>query len=197
LKLPDQIHDCVRSFSQLPGVGPRTATRQVLSILNWSVKERELLAHSIQNLSHIKHCSECGMLSSESLCNVCQDSERVNKKIVCVVENVKDLLAIEDSGEFQGIYHVLGGVLNPLLGIGPDELKIDKFFARVKRLDIAEVILAVNPSLEGDATCSYIKSSIDNSINVERIGFGVPIGGSLEYLDSQTISKALEYRRPM
>jgi recombination protein RecR len=111
------------------------------------------------------------------------------------VENVSDLMAIERSGQFKGLYHILGGVLNPLLGVGPEQLRLDELEEKIKRREIAEIILAVNPSVEGDATCAYIRSLIDESVKVERIGFGVPIGGSLEYLDSMTISKALENRK--
>ena len=113
---------------------------------------------------------------------------------MCVVESINDLMAIERSNEYSGIYHVLGGVLNPLLGIGPEQLGIQKIVDRVEQYEIKTVVLAVNPSVEGDATCSYIKQLLKD-VHVDRIGFGVPIGGSLEYLDPLTISKALENRK--
>jgi recombination protein RecR len=111
------------------------------------------------------------------------------------VENASDLLAIEKSGTFKGVYHILGGVLNPLLGVGPDELKMDQLKEKIIKKEIQEIILAINPSVEGDATCSYLKSILPQTLLVDRIGFGVPIGGSLEYLDPMTITKALENRK--
>jgi recombination protein RecR len=134
------------------------------------------------------------MFSEGDICNICATDSRSSAKVLCVVENINDLMAIEKSNTFTGVYHILGGVLNPLSGIGPDQLKIDKLVERVKKLGVETVILAVNPSVEGDATCSYIKQ-LFGDVNIERIGFGIPIGGSLEYLDPLTISKALENRK--
>ena len=116
---------------------------------------------------------------------------------MCIVESVTDLMAIEKSERYQGVYHILGGVLNPLLGIGPAELKIDKIKARIIESNIKNVILAVNPSVEGDATSSYLREILPEDVQVDRIGFGIPMGGSLEYLDSMTIVKALENRKKM
>ena len=135
------------------------------------------------------------MFADEDLCSICADESRQGSGSLCVVENASDLMAIEKSGNFHGVYHILGGVLNPLLGVGPDELRLDDLAEKIKTKLTQEVILAVNPSVEGDATCSYIKSILADSVQVERIGFGVPIGGSLEYLDPMTITKALENRK--
>ena len=137
------------------------------------------------------------MFSDEDQCSVCLDNSRGLDGTICVVESITDCMAIERSNQFKGKYHVLGGVLNPLMGIGPDELSIDKLVSRVKEDGITSLILAVNPSVEGDATCSYIKQVIPESVAADRIGFGIPMGGSLEYLDSMTITKALENRRKM
>lgn len=135
------------------------------------------------------------MFADEDLCSICSDEDRQANKSLCIIENASDLMAIEKSGNFKGVYHILGGVLNPLLGVGPDELKMDELKSRILEKDIKEVILAINPSVEGDATCSYFKTLLPDSVQVERIGFGVPIGGSLEYLDPMTITKALENRK--
>ncbi len=135
------------------------------------------------------------MFAESNFCAICEDSSRQSAKVICIVENVSDLMAIEKSGNFKGIYHILGGVLNPLLGVGPDELRMDELRSRIIEKEIEEVILAINPSVEGDATCSYFKTLLPESVRVERIGFGVPIGGSLEYLDPMTITKALENRK--
>jgi recombination protein RecR len=135
------------------------------------------------------------MFADHLLCSICSDANRQSLQVICIVENASDLMAIEKSGNFKGIYHILGGVLNPLLGVGPDELGMDELKNRIIEKNVQEVILAINPSVEGDATCSYLKSLLPESVRVERIGFGVPIGGSLEFLDPMTITKALENRK--
>lgn len=194
VELPTTILDAVSSFSKLPGVGSKTAQRQVMAMTRWNAEELRAFANSITHLTSLNYCQECGMFSEGDICNICATSTRTEAKSLCVVENINDLMAIEKSNTFAGIYHILGGVLNPLSGIGPDQLKINKLVDRVDKLNIETVILAVNPSVEGDATCSYIKQLLEN-INIERIGFGIPIGGSLEFLDPLTISKALENRK--
>lgn len=194
LKLPESIDEVVKSFCKLPGVGEKTAFRQAMSMVSWSEEELQEFSTAVDALSKVGSCKACGIFSDDELCSVCSDSERSGNGVLCVVETVGDLLAIEKSGTFQGVYHILGGVLNPLLGIGPAQLRMDQLEARANELGIQTVILAVNPSVEGDATCSFIKQVL-KGINVERIGFGVPMGGSLEYLDSLTISKALENRK--
>jgi recombination protein RecR len=135
------------------------------------------------------------MFAEEKFCSICQDAHRQDQRMICVVENISDLMAIEKSGNFKGVYHILGGVLNPLLGVGPDELRMDELKSRIVEKGISEVILAINPSVEGDATCAYFKTLLPEETRIERIGFGVPIGGSLEYLDPMTITKALENRK--
>lgn len=196
IKLPESVQNVVKSFSKLPGVGEKTAFRQAMSMMNWSQGDLSEFAKAVNDLAGIGACGACGIFSDEELCSVCDDNSRTGNGVLCVVENVGDLLAIEKSGQFQGVYHILGGVLNPLLGVGPEQLRIDRLQERAKELNVSTVILAVNPSVEGDATCSFIKQSLEG-INVERIGFGIPMGGSLEYLDSLTISKALENRKQL
>ena len=193
-KLPQTIEDAVKSFSKISGVGEKTALRQVMSMIKWYESDLEEFAKSVANLATIKSCNECGLYTDDEICHICNEGTRTDSGILCVVESISDLIAIERSGDFKGVYHVLGGVLNPLMGIGPDQLKIDKLIDRVQKYGVETVILAVNPSVEGDATCSYIKQLLQD-VHVERIGFGVPIGGSLEYLDPLTITKALENRK--
>ncbi len=195
IQLPEVIKNSVEALTKLPGVGEKTAFRMVMSMTNWKAQELESVGNALIALKKLNLCHECGMFADEAICSICADSSRQASKALCVVENVSDLMAIEKSGTFRGLYHILGGVLNPLLGIGPDELKMDELKSRVIEKEIQEIILAINPSVEGDATCSYFKSLIPDSIRVERIGFGVPIGGSLEYLDPMTITKALENRK--
>jgi recombination protein RecR len=195
IQLPEVIKDAVEALTRLPGVGEKTAFRMVMSMTNWKSSELISVGSALASLQNLKLCRECGMFADDSLCSICLDEARQTTKNICVVENASDLMAIEKSGHFKGVYHILGGVLNPLLGVGPDELKMDELREKIIKKGVQEVILAVNPSVEGDATCSYLKSVLPGDVQVERIGFGVPIGGSLEYLDPMTITKALENRK--
>ena len=197
MELPEVIQEAINQLTKIPGVGQKTATRQVLALSNWNTSDLMLFGEAFKNLTALKRCKQCGLFSDHEICHICSDTTRNSNGIICVVENLTDCLAIENSGTFTGTYHILGGVLNPLLGIGPDELKIDQLVNRIHSSKIKDVILAINTSVEGDATCSYLKQQLNDEINVERIGFGIPIGGSLEYLDSMTISKALENRKRM
>ncbi|HXH31758.1 MAG TPA: recombination mediator RecR [Bacteriovoracaceae bacterium] len=195
IELPEIIRNAVEALTKLPGVGEKTAFRMVMNMTSWKSQELESVGHALSSLQRLKLCDECGMFAEGKLCSICADERRWQASSICVVENVSDLMAIEKSAHFKGTYHILGGVLNPLLGIGPDELGMDELRDRIKEKEIQEVILAINPSVEGDATCSYFKTLLPQTVDVERIGFGVPIGGSLEYLDPMTITKALENRK--
>jgi recombination protein RecR len=195
IQLPEVIKNAVEALTRLPGVGEKTAFRMVMNMTNWKSVELTSVSTALASLQHLKLCLECGMFADENQCSICANDSRVSTQILCVVENASDLMAIEKSGTFKGVYHILGGVLNPLLGVGPDELKMDDLRQKIIKKEIQEIILAVNPSVEGDATCSYLKSILPVSVQVDRIGFGVPIGGSLEYLDPMTITKALENRK--
>lgn len=195
IQLPEVIKNAVEALTKLPGVGEKTAFRMVMSMTHWKSQELDWVGSSLMALKDLKLCAECGMFADDELCAICSDEYRQETKTLCVVENASDLMAIEKSGNFKGIYHILGGVLNPLLGVGPEELRMDELKSRIIEKDIQEVILAINPSVEGDATCSYFKTLLPETVRVERIGFGVPIGGSLEYLDPMTITKALENRK--
>ncbi len=193
LKLPDTIENLRSSLQRLPGVGQKTAMRYVMSMLNWQDEDVHTMKSLIESVKEISFCEDCGVFSDEIKCEICI-SETRNKEL-CIVETVVDLLAIDASDQFKGKFHVLGGVLNPLMGIGPEELRIKELELRIKNEEFSSIILALNPSVEGDATCSFIKELLPNGTKVERIGFGIPIGGNLEYLDPLTISKALENRR--
>lgn len=195
MELPEKLLKAVKQFSRLPGVGEKTALRQTLIMTKWNKEDLVFFAEAIKNLSTLNHCQKCGMFCDDELCKICVDKNRNSSKTICVVESVTDCLAIERSGHFRGKFHILFGVLNPLLGIGPDELKLDYLTARIVEEEIEEVILAVNPSVEGDATCAYLRQTLPSSVRVDRIGFGIPMGGSLEFVDSLTITKALENRR--
>ncbi len=197
MELPEKILRAVEQFRKIPGIGEKTALRQSLLLSNWESEELLMFGQSIKELAMLKKCDQCGMFAEVAICHICENHSRFDAKLICVVESISDCLAIERGGEFKGLYHILGGVLNPLMGVGPDELKIDRLVGRVAKLEIESLVLALNPSVEGDATCSYIKHSLSDNISVDRIGFGIPMGGTLEYLDSMTISKALENRKPM
>lgn len=195
MRLPEALDDVIHQFGKLPGVGAKTAMRQALVLTGWSKSELLEFGESVKVLASLTRCNECGFFAEEELCTVCSDLGRNDAETLCLVENELDCLAIENSGTFKGIYHVLGGVLNPLLGVGPMELNLRILPERIKNRGIKEVILAINPSVEGDATCSYIKEILPESVEARRIGFGMPMGGHLEYLDSMTISKAFENRK--
>ena len=195
IKLPVALQNAINHFSNLPGVGAKTAMRQVLDMANWSAEDLQKFGHAISSLGEIKECNECHIYCETEICEICSNPTRKEMKTLCVVENVTDAMAIEKSEQFKGLYHILGGVLNPLMGVGPDEIHLTSLLERVKQLEIETLILALNPSVEGDATCAFINQEVDEKIAVERIGFGMPMGGSLEYLDPLTITKALENRK--
>jgi recombination protein RecR len=194
IELPEKIKSAVNEISRLPGVGRKSALRQVMNILKWERSAVEQFSQNIIELSSIQYCRECNLFCENDICSICSNSLR-QSNVLCVVEGITDLIAIENSGTYSGKFFILGGVLNPLAGIGPEDIKIDVLTNIIKNREVRELILAVNPSVEGDATCSFIKSLVDESVSVERIGFGIPIGGNLEYLDPLTISKALENKR--
>jgi recombination protein RecR len=195
MELPEKLLKVVKQFSRLPGVGEKTALRQSLIMTKWNKEDLVAFADAVKSLSELNHCEKCGMFCDDRLCKICVDQHRFHSKTICVVESITDCLAIERSGNFRGKFHILFGVLNPLLGVGPDELKLDTLLDRVNEEEVDELILAVNPSVEGDATCAYIKQMLPAHVRVDRIGFGIPMGGSLEFVDSLTITKALENRR--
>lgn len=197
MELPKTLENAVSQLKKLPGVGERSALRLSLSILGWDDDSIKDLSSGIENLLKIKRCESCNSLSDEAVCELCRDPRRLENSMMCVVESMSDLLAIENSGEFQGSYYVLNGVLNPLKGIGPEQIGISKLCKKVIEHEVKNIVLAINPSIEGDATCSYINEVIPEGVMVDRIGFGVPIGGSLEYLDSLTISQALKNRKTL
>jgi recombination protein RecR len=197
VELPKKLQQAVDQLSKIPGIGGKTAMRQALQLAKWNEQELTDFSLGVKALGELQNCVTCGMYSDDDKCTICSNPKRQNSGILCVVENVTDCLAIERSEKYYGAYHVLGGVLNPLMGIGPDDLNIDSLVSRVEQDEFKTIILAVNPSVEGDATCSYLRQLLPEEVNVDRIGFGIPMGGSLEYVDSMTISKAIENRRKL
>jgi len=182
----------IEEFSKMPGIGPKTAQRLAFYILKNSRENATNLAKAIiEAKEKIKYCSICGNITDKDICEICQSTSR-DKSIICVVEGVKDLIALERTGEYKGVYHVLEGAISPLDGIEPENLKIEKLIKRLKTEKVKEVILATNPSIEGEVTASYIAKLIEPlKIKVTRIAYGVPIGGSLEFADEVTLTQAL------
>jgi len=190
------IDHLIEALSKFPGIGKKTASRLAFHILRSSLTDAQRLAQAILDVKEKIHlCSLCFNLTDEDPCWVCQDDHR-NKEVLCVVEGPNDLIAIENTVEFKGRYHVLHGTLSPLDGIGPEEIKVKELMARLKREGIAEVILATNPTVEGGATALYLTELIKPlGVKVTRIAYGIPMGGEIEYVDAMTLSKALEGRK--
>jgi len=190
------IDHLIEALTRLPGIGKKTASRLALHILRSSLSESQELARAILDVKEkIRLCSTCFNLTDEDPCRICQD-ERRSTEILCVVEGPNDLIAIENTGTFNGRYHVLHGTISPLEGIGPDDLKIKELLGRLQKERISEVILATNPTVEGGATALYLTDLIKPfNIKVTRIAYGIPMGSEIEYSDGMTLSKALEGRR--
>ncbi len=191
------IENAVEAFASLPGIGKKTALRLTLHLVNQDVQNAEQFAEGILNMRrNIKHCSICHNLSDDSICNVCADKRR-DRGIVCVVESIRDVMAIEDTSQYRGLYHVLGGLINPLEGIGPSELEIDSLLTRTAEGEIKEIILAISPTIEGDTTMYYITKKLkDSAVRVSSIARGVSFGGELEYADEVTLGRSIVARIP-
>ncbi len=189
------LQDLIDAFKQLPGIGIKSAQRIVFHLLRENENKALFLAESIQkSFDSINECQKCRMYTEEKLCSICTDSDR-DRNIMCVVESPADLIAIENTMQFNGLYFVLMGRLSPLDGIGPDELKIEDLIKLLKDKDIKEIILANSPTIEGEATAAYIGSiAEDLDVKATRIAYGVPMGGELEYVDSNTLIQALNNR---
>ncbi|MCL5405410.1 MAG: recombination mediator RecR [Deltaproteobacteria bacterium] len=193
---PPILSDLIRKLSRLPGLGEKSATRIAMYLLKAPDKDVQALAENIRQLrTSIRTCSICFNFTDEPVCSICSDPAR-NIGQVCIVEGTADLLAIEQSGAFKGRYHVLQGVLAPLDGIGPDQIRIKELFARLKSEEINEIIIATNPSSEGEATAHYLLQILkDHQVRVTRIAYGIPMGGDLKYTDRVTLERALKGRQ--
>ncbi|MCK6622808.1 MAG: recombination protein RecR [Calditrichaceae bacterium] len=194
--LPQALQQLIAAFGRLPGIGRKTATRLAFHILNESAQDSEELAKAILRVKNdIKLCSRCLNFSEQDICPICSDSRR-NQRLICVVEDSQTILLIEKTNEFKGLYHVLGGVISPLDGIGPEELHIKELLNRLEGVE--EVILALSPSTEGEATSIYLSRLIKpQGIKITRLARGIPLGSSLEFVDELTLSKALQSRSEM
>ncbi|MPN20019.1 Recombination protein RecR [bioreactor metagenome] len=190
------IAKLIEAFTRLPGIGSKTAQRLAFYLLDMPQKEAEELAHAIINAKRsVRYCEICSNITDSDKCNICSDSKR-DESIICVVEDPRDVVAMEKTREFKGLYHVLHGAISPMDGIGPDDIRLKELLSRLRDGKIKEVILATNPNIEGEATAMYISKLIKPlGVKTTRIAHGVPVGGDLEYADEVTLMKALEGRR--
>ncbi len=193
-KVPKSIQNLIEAFERLPGIGPKTAQRLTFYLLNAPKEETQALANAaIQMKDQTKICSICFNIGEEDPCAICSDDSR-EKSVIMIVENPLDVLALERA-DYKGLYHVLGGVISPLENIGPEEIHIRELLPRLKNGDVKEIILATNPTMEGEATAMYIQRLIQSlGVKVTRIARGLPVGSDLEYADETTLSRALEGR---
>ncbi|MEK7565676.1 MAG: recombination mediator RecR [Patescibacteria group bacterium] len=201
MTLPKQIQDLIEAFERLPGVGSKTAARLAFYLLHVPEGENLQFAEAVQNLKKgIFLCSICKNISDKETCDLCSDSKR-DKMMICVVENPLDVFSLEKSGQYKGLYHVLHGVIDPLHNIGPEELYIQDLIGRIGKMgNIGEIILALNPTMEGEATAMYIRSKLNPpngriKLKISRLGMGMPTGGDIQYADETTLTRAMEGRR--
>ncbi len=191
------IEDAVNEVAKLPGIGKKTALRLVLHLVKENANSTQLLTEALSKLrANIKFCKTCHNISDEELCGICA-SHRRDRTILCLVEDSKDVMAIENTAQFRGVYHVLGGIISPIHGVGPAELTIDSLIARISdsSCEIKEIILALSPTLEGDTTAFYIHRKLkDYPVRITSIARGIPMGGDLEYADEITLGRSITSR---
>ena len=191
------VQELIDELGRLPGVGPKSAQRIAFYLLQTEDDQAQKLAQVLQEVKErVRFCDICGNVSEQERCNICRDARR-DPTLICVVEESKDVQAIERTREFRGLYHVLGGAISPIEGIGPDQLRIKELMARLSDPNIREVILATDPNLEGEATATYLSRMLSTmGIPVTRLASGLPVGGDLEYADEVTLGRAFSGRRP-
>ena len=195
---PSQLLErAVESFSQLPGVGRKTALRLVLHLLRQSTEDVDSFADSITRVKHdVKYCKVCHNISDTDVCSICSDPRR-DASVVCVVENIQDVMAIENTQQFHGLYHVLGGIISPMDGIGPNDLEIESLVKRVEEGEVKEIILALASTMEGDTTNFYISRKLkDKQVKLSVIARGISVGDELEYTDEVTLGRSILNRTP-
>lgn len=190
------VQELIDELGRLPGVGPKSAQRIAFYLLQADDDQAQKLAQVLNEVKErVRFCEVCGNVTEEPKCNICRDARR-NRTAICVVEESKDVQAIERTREFRGLYHVLGGAISPIEGIGPDQLRIKELMSRLSDIEIQEVIIATDPNLEGEATATYLTRMLSPlGITVSRLASGLPVGGDLEYADEVTLGRAFEGRR--
>ncbi|MFA5536391.1 MAG: recombination mediator RecR [Bacillota bacterium] len=192
------VADLIAELNKLPGIGPKSAQRLAFYLLSVSIEEAERLAKAILEAKEkVRHCSICGNLTEQDPCGICQNEGR-DQAIICVVEHPRDVIALEKTREYKGLYHVLHGVISPMDGIGPEQLKIKELLSRIQKGPVQEVVVATNPNVEGEATAMYLARLLSPlGVKTTRIAHGLPMGGELEYADEITLTKAFQGRRQM
>ena len=191
---PEKFKELIHAFTKLPGVGYKTAERYAFTYLNWDDETKAQFMEAVENAQNgIKRCTVCGNLSDGDKCAICSDVNR-NRNIICIVQNPKDISAIENMQEYNGVYHVLNGLINTSKGILPENLNIDSLIKRVDD-NVEEVIIATDPTMEGETTALYIQKLLGDTTHVTRLAHGIPVGGHLDYTDSMTLLKAFENRK--
>ncbi len=195
--LPSSFESLVKCLSQLPGVGSKTAMRLAMYIVDHKDGIVPEFSSALEQvLFQLKNCTVCGNYSDQEVCTICSNPRR-NTGVICVVESVKDLIAIEQTGQFQGRYHVLGGLISPIDGIGPDDLRISALLDRIGSESVSELIMAISSTIEGDTTLYYISQQVGDAVRVSSIARGVAFGGELEYADGFTLGRAILRRMPI
>ncbi len=192
------LENAVNEFARLPGIGKKTALRLVLHLIKKDVSEVKNFSTAIQRMrEEIKFCSRCHNIADKELCNICANNLR-RQEMICVVENIRDVIAIESTQQYNGLYHVLGGIISPLDGIGPDQLQIDTLTERVKKEQCEEIIFALSPNIQGDTTIYYIGKKLkDIPVKITTIARGIAFGGELEYADEMTLARSISNRMPV
>ncbi len=195
---PKPITDLVKELMRLPGIGEKSALRMGLFLLHLEERDVKSLGTAILQLrERITLCTECNTFTDQEVCGICSDARR-DHHVICVVEEPGDLLALEKTGHYRGVYHVLNGVLSPLEGVGPEQLKIDSLMRRARSEEVTEIILATNPTVEGEATANYLYDRLkDLSVRVTRIASGIPVGGDMKFADTMTLKRAFDGRSRM
>ena len=199
MQLPSSLlENAVNEFAKLPGIGKKTALRLVLHLLKQDTPEVLHFGETISRMRReIRFCQRCANISDGDICSICANSMR-NQQLICVVENIRDVIAIESTQQFNGVYHVLGGVISPLDGIGPDQLNIDSLISRIEADQVTEVMFALNPNIQGDTTIYYIQKKLTHtSCVVTTIARGIAFGGELEYADEMTLARSITNRLPV
>jgi len=192
---PENLELLIEFLSEVPGISERAAEKAVLLLSRLTEEKKKIISNALRELEEIRPCRECGLPATGELCSICLDEER-DREVVCVVEQPRDAVSIEKLGEYRGLYHVLGGVISPLEDISPEDLNIESLFKRIKREGIKEVIIALNPTVEGEATAKFLTDRLENlGVTVYRIGYGIPYGGTIDASDELTLRKALEDKK--
>ena len=196
MKYPKDLEKLINYYQKFPGIGEKSAERLAIATLEFSDEEVKEFSDAIKNAKkNLTRCSICGHLTDSEICNICSDEDR-NKNIICVIEDYRSIFSFENTGTYKGTYHVLNGLISPMDDIGPEDINLSTLINRVEKLDHPELILALKPTIEGEATTLYIKKILENKeVTISRLSYGIPMGAEIDYLDNITLEKALEDRK--